>query len=54
MYILVDKPTIIKWIEYFHVGDLTCRKMALMLLGRMVPSEELREDENENELLEKV
>jgi len=28
--------------------------MALMLLGMMVPGEELREEENKNELLEEV
>lgn len=49
-----DKPTIKIGIYDFQASGLTCLKMALMLLGMMVPSEGLREEENKNELLEEV
>ena len=54
MDIIADKLTIEIGIYDFHASGLTCLKMALMLLRMMVPDEELREEENENELLEEV
>ena len=54
MEIIGDKTTIGIGICDFQVSGLTCLNMALMLLGTMVPNEELREEENENELLEEV
>lgn len=52
--IIVEKLTIGIKIYEFEASGLNCLKMALILLGMMVPHEELREDENENELLEEV
>ena len=49
--IIVEKLTIGIEIYNFQESGLTCLKMALMLLGMMVPGEELREEENTNELL---
>ena len=54
MEIIADKPTIGIRIYDFQASSLTGLKMALMLFGIMVPGEELREEENENELLEEV
>ena len=54
MEIVANKLTIRIGICEFQASCLTCLKMALMLLGMMVPSEELREEENENEQLEEV
>lgn len=54
MEIVANKPTIGIGIYDFQASGLTFIKMALMLLGTMVPSEELREEENNNELLEEV
>ena len=50
----MEKPTIGFGIYNFHASGLSCLKMTLMLLGTMVPGEELREEENENELLGEV
>ena len=52
--IIVDKPAIDIRIYYFQVGGFTHLKMALMLLWMMVPGKEVREEENESELLEEV
>ena len=52
--IVADKSTVGIRICEFQVGGLTHLKIALMLLGMMVLGEELREEENENELLEEV
>ena len=52
--IVVDKLTIGIKICDFQKSGLTCINMALMLLGSMVPGEELREEENKNALLEEV
>lgn len=52
--IIVDKLTIRIGIYNFQESGLTCPKMALMLHGMMVLGEELREEENKNELLEEV
>ena len=52
--IAVEKLTIGIEICDFQASGLTCLKMALILLGTMVLSEELMEEENENELLEEV
>ena len=51
MEIIAEKLTIRIDIYDFQASGLTCLKMALMLFGMMVPIEELREDEKENELL---
>lgn len=54
MEIVADKSNIRIGICNFQASGLTCLNMALMLLGMMVSSEELREEENKNELLEEV
>ena len=54
MDIVADELTIGIGISDFQESGLTFLKMALMLLGMMVLGEELREEENENELLEEV
>ena len=54
MEIVAEKLTIRIRICDFNASDLTCLKIALMLLGTMVPGEELREEENKNELLEEI
>ena len=54
MEIIAETPTIEIRIYKFQESGLTCLNMASMLLGMMVPSEELREHENENELLDEV
>ena len=54
MEIVAEKPTIKIGINDFQASGLTCLNMALMLPEMMVSGEELREEENENELLEEV
>ena len=44
--IIEDKPIMGNNIDGFQEGGLTCLKVALMLLGRMVPSEESSEERN--------
>lgn len=46
MEILVNEMTIRIKISDFQVGGLTCLNMALVLLGWMVPGEELRKERN--------
>ena len=52
--IIKDKLIIEIGVCNFQSSGFTCLKMSLMLLGTMVPGEELREEGNENELLEEV
>lgn len=52
--IVAKKMAIRTEIYDFQASGLTCLKIALMLLGTMVPGEELWEEKNENELLEEV
>ena len=54
MEIIAKKPTIRIDIYDFQESGLTYLKIALILLGMVVPGEELRGEENENELLEEV
>ena len=54
MEIVADKKTTGIGIYDFQASGLTSLKMALLLLGTMVPGEGLREEENNNELLEEV
>lgn len=52
--IVVEKMTIRIGIYNIHISGHTFLKMTLMLLGMIVLFEELREEENKNELLEEV
>ena len=50
----MDNLTIGIGIYNFQESGLTCLNMALTLLGMIVPSDELSEEENKNELLQEV
>lgn len=52
--IIANKQTMRIEICDFFAGGLTCLNMELMLLRMMVLGEELREEENEKELLEEA